>query len=52
MHVRFKGGATKTLHLALPPNAWQKRLTNSQVVEEMRELLAEHTGQEIVAIAD
>ena len=50
MHVRFKGGITKTLRLPLPPNAWQKRLTNSQVVEEMRELLAEHTDQEIVVI--
>ena len=50
MHVRFKGGTTKTLHLPLPPNAWQKRLTNSQVVEEMRGLLAEHTDQEIVVV--
>ena len=50
MHVRFKGGVAKTLHLPLPPNAWQKRLTNSQVVEEMRELLAEHTDREIVVI--
>ena len=50
MHVRFKGGTTKTLHLPLPPNAWQRRLTNSQVVEEMRELLAEHTDQEIVVV--
>lgn len=50
MHVRFKGGATETLRLPLPPNAWQKRLTNSEVVEEMRGLLAGHTDQEIVVI--
>ncbi len=50
MHVRFRGGTTKTLHLPLPPNAWQKRLTNSLVVDEMRELLPEHTDQEIAVV--
>ena len=50
MHVRFKGGVTKTLHLPLPPNAWQKRLTKSQVVEQMHELLDDHTDQQIAAV--
>jgi hypothetical protein len=50
MHARFKGGATKTLHLPLPRNAWQKRLTMSQVVEQMHELLDDHTDQQIAAV--
>ena len=49
MHVRFKGGVAKTLHLPLAPNAWQKRMTKSPVVEEMRKLVVEHTDRETAA---
>jgi DNA invertase Pin-like site-specific DNA recombinase/DNA-binding transcriptional regulator YiaG len=50
VHIRFKGGVTKTLHLPLPPNAWQKRLTKSQVVEQIHELLDNHTDAQIAAV--
>lgn len=46
MHVRFKGGVAQTLHLPLAPNAWQKRLTKSSLLEEMRKLTREHTDRE------
>jgi hypothetical protein len=49
VHVRFRGGVAKTLHLSLPPNAWQMRMTKPPVVEEIQKLLSQHTDQEIAA---
>ena len=46
MHVRFKGGVAQTLYLPLAPNAWQKRMTKSALLEEMRKLIREHTDRE------
>jgi len=34
-HIRFRGGATHTLHLPLPLNAWQLRQTDPDVVREI-----------------
>ena len=49
-YVRFKGGATKTLSLPIPPPAWQQRQTKPAVVKEIDGLLDEHTDAEISAI--
>lgn len=49
-HVRFRGGADRTLHLPLPLNAWQLRQTNPLVLAEIDRLLDHHTDREVVAI--
>jgi DNA-binding transcriptional regulator YiaG len=49
-HVRFRGGASRTLTLALPLTAWQARQTDPAVVTLIDELLNEHTDGEIVQI--
>ena len=49
-HVRFRGGAARTLRLALPLNAWQLRQTDPQVLAEIDRLLENHTDAEVVAI--
>ena len=49
-HVRFRGGATRTLRLPLPLNAWQLRLPDPAVVAEIDRLLDHHTDGEVVAI--
>ena len=46
-HVRFRGGATRTLTLPLPLTAWQ---TDSAVVQEIDRLLAEHTDGEVAGL--
>jgi len=43
LHIRFKGGATKTLMVPAPLNAWQQRATNPAVVQEIDRLLDHHT---------
>jgi DNA invertase Pin-like site-specific DNA recombinase len=48
--VRFRGGATCTLHLPLPLNAAQLRKVDAAVVAEVDRLLEEHTDAEIVEI--
>ena len=50
LQIRFKGGATKTLHLPLPLCAWQQRVTPSTVVNEVDRLLNEHTTAQIADI--
>lgn len=49
-HVRFRGGATTTLTLPLPLNAWQGRITPPGVVAEIGTLLADHTDAQVAAI--
>ncbi len=49
-HVRFRGGATRTLDLARPLRAWELRQTDPQVVAEIDRLLNNHTDGEIVTI--
>ena len=50
LHVRFKGGTTKTLIQPIPLSAWQLRQTSREVVSEVDRLLDLHTRAEIVAI--
>ncbi len=47
-HVRFRGGATHSLHLPLPLNAAQLRKVDPAVVAEVDRLLDDHTDAEIV----
>ena len=49
-HVRFRGGATKTLELGRPLPAWALRQTSTQVVAAVDKLIAHHTDKEIAAI--
>ncbi len=49
-HIRFKGGATRTLTLALPLPAPQLRQTCPDVVQEIDRLLDKHTDGEVAAI--
>ena len=49
-HVRFRGGAARTLRLPLPLNAWQLRQTHPEVLAEIDRLLDHHTDAEVVAI--
>lgn len=46
-HLRFKGGATRTLTLPLPLLAWQARQTARQVVEKVDRLLDLNTDGEV-----
>jgi len=50
LHVRFKGGATRTLKRPLPLTAWQKRRTSPVVVAEIDRLLDEYTESQIAKI--
>ncbi len=49
-HVRFKGGANKTLNIPLPPKGWQHALTDPVVVKQIDELLNRHVLKEIATI--
>ena len=49
-HVRFRGGATHTVVLALPLNAAELRKVDPAVVAEADRLLDEHTDAETVEI--
>lgn len=50
VHVRFKGGVTKTLTLPLPLSAPQLRKTGEAVIQEIDRLLDHHTEREIATI--
>jgi DNA invertase Pin-like site-specific DNA recombinase len=50
MHVRFKGGSTRSLELPLPLLAIDMRKTNEAVVREIDRLLDTHTEGEIALI--
>ena len=50
VHVRFKGGAGKTLTLPRPLTAWELRRTPTEVVREIDQLMDDHTDKEIVGI--
>jgi DNA invertase Pin-like site-specific DNA recombinase len=49
LHLRFKGGAHRTLQLPLPLRSWEQRQTNKQAVAEIDRLLDLHTYPEIAA---
>ena len=48
--VRFRGGATRSLVLPIPPTAWELRQTSKQVVAEIDTLLDDYTEAEIASI--
>jgi len=47
VQVRFKGGATRELQLPLPKPVWALRLTTSEVMATIDQLLGERTPSEI-----
>jgi len=50
VHVRFKGGATRTLVLPIPLKAWQLTQADPELVAEVDRLLDQHTDGQIAAI--
>jgi DNA invertase Pin-like site-specific DNA recombinase len=50
LQIRFKGGATRTLTVPIPLNAWQQRATSPEVVKEIDRLLEDNTYRQIAAI--
>jgi DNA invertase Pin-like site-specific DNA recombinase len=50
LHIRFKGGAHRTVQLPLPLNSWQQRQTSREVVAAIDGLLDRHAYPEIAAI--
>jgi hypothetical protein len=50
LQVRFKGGATTTLRVPLPLNAWQGRKTPEHIVALIDELLDHHTDAEVAEL--
>lgn len=49
-HVRFKGGAARTLSVPLPKPAWMVRKTPSEVVTVIDQLLESHTDVPIAEL--
>ena len=43
MDIRFKGGATQSINLPLPPPAWKLRLTLPEAIAEIDRLLEDYT---------
>jgi DNA invertase Pin-like site-specific DNA recombinase len=50
LHIRFKGGATESIVLPLPQNAWRRRLTHPHVVARVGQLLEKHDEQQVADI--
>ena len=50
LHLRFKGGAHRTIQLPLPQRSWEQRQTSAEVVAEIDRLLDDHTYPEIAAM--
>ncbi len=50
LHVRFKGGAKKTLKIPPPLKSWEYNVTDPKIVQVVDELLADHTNSEIAEI--
>jgi hypothetical protein len=48
VHIRFRGGAVRSLSLPLPKTAWELRLTPRDTVQEIDRLLNDYTEGEIV----
>jgi hypothetical protein len=49
LHLRFKGGAHRTIQLPLPLRSWEQRQTGKEAVAEINRLLDLHTYPEIAA---
>lgn len=52
LHVRFRGGATQSLAVPAPLDAWHRRRTSDSTVDEINKLLDDHTCAEIAGILD
>jgi DNA invertase Pin-like site-specific DNA recombinase len=50
VHVRFKGGAKRTLRVPLPLKGWQHTVTDPEIVALVDDLLTNHTNSEIASI--
>lgn len=50
LHIRFKGGAHKTINLPLPLKYWQRCVTPAAVVQEIDRLLDHHSCPMIAKI--
>ena len=50
LQIRFKGGAHRMLNLPVPLQSWQKSVTPSVVIEEIDQLLNDHTTLQIATI--
>jgi Recombinase/Recombinase zinc beta ribbon domain len=50
VHVRFNGGATKTLELLKPLTAWELRMTPAEIVAEVDRLTDDYTDKQIVEV--
>ena len=50
IHVRFKGGATKSVSLPIPKPSWQLRQTPPEAIADFDRLLDDHTYPEIAAL--
>ena len=46
LHVRFRGGQTTSLTVAIPPKAWQARQTDPETLAVLDRLLDTHTDAE------
>lgn len=49
LHVRFRGGATRTVTLPNPLRSWEGWMTDAEVVSKIDQLLGMHTFSEIAA---
>ena len=49
LHVRFRGGATRTVTLPNPLRAWERWMTDAEVVGKIDQLLNAHTSREIAS---
>ena len=50
LHIRFKGGAHRTIRIPLPQRSWEQRQTGAQVVAAIDRLLDEYTYPEVAAV--
>lgn len=50
MHIRFRGGATKTLMLPLPKKNWQVWQTEPKVIDTINQLLQKYTDSQTAEI--
>jgi DNA invertase Pin-like site-specific DNA recombinase len=50
VHVRWRGGATRSLVLPLPKCAWELRQTPPEVLREMAALLEQHSDLEVARL--
>jgi DNA-binding transcriptional regulator YiaG len=46
LHVRLRGGQTRSLAIAIPPTSWQARQTRPDIVAALDRLLDTHTDAE------